>query len=98
MCELFSLCEPNVFVCGKACVRTVCVTHLLCAGGLEALWGKGLLVCDCLCDGLLVWVWNGVGWMSCEGWSPVWGCCGVGVVFGHDRNFPKIFGARDKLF
>ena len=29
-------------------MRIVCVTHLLCVGGLEALWGKGCsgVVCE----------------------------------------------------
>ena len=63
------------------------MTHLLCAGGLEALCCKGLLVCDSLCDGLLVWAWVGVGWMPCEGRSPMWrgyfegGGCGARQEF-----------------
>jgi len=42
LCVSFSPCVSLIFLCeGKACVRAVCVTHLLCVGGLEALYCKG---------------------------------------------------------
>lgn len=98
LCGLLSLCEHNVSVRGKACVRTVCVTHLLCVGGLEALCCKGCgsvgLCGDGVVCGCEVVLGNYFG-----GGGVLWGwCCGAGVVLGHDRNFPKIFGARDKIF
>lgn len=67
------------------------MTHLLCVGELEALCCKALLVCDSLCDGLLVWAWVGVGWMPCEGWSPIWRVCCGGGGCGHDREFSQNF-------
>jgi len=59
LCVSFSSCASLMFLCeGKACVRAVLVTHLLCVGGLEALCCKGCSVVG-LCGG---GVGVGVGW------------------------------------
>jgi len=74
------------------------VTHLLCVGGLEALCCKGCSVVGLCGDGVVcecefVCAWGFAVWDYCGGVVPF-----VGGGCGHDRNFPEIFGARDKLF
>ncbi len=48
-------------------MRTVLVTHLLCVGVLEALWGKGcrgvgLCGDGVVCEWEMVWAWGFAGW------------------------------------
>lgn len=98
LCELFPLCGSNVSVCGNACVRTVCVTHLLCVGGLDALCCKGCGSVGLCGEGVVCELG-----MVLDGVLVAGNYCGDGVVvwgwfLGTTGIFPKFLGNETNYF